>query len=107
MKIVIDIPEDVYKHCRGLRNSLYNDNSFHDTAKFAIGYGIPLDDIKAEIREEKEFAYADFEQYKVDFLNVDPEYVEDELPNDEFRYGMERCLEIIDRHTGKEQLNDI
>ena len=61
-----------------------------------------IEDIKAEIIEEKECAYADFEQYKVDYLGVDPEYVEDELPNDDFRYGMERALEIICKHiSGK------
>ena len=57
-----------------------------------------LDKIKAEILEEKDFAYADFEQYKVDYLGVDAEYVEDELPQDDFRYGMERALEIIDKY---------
>lgn len=64
---------------------------------------IPTQAVKdaiAEIIEEKDFAYADFEQYKVDILGVNPEYVEDELPNDDFRYGMERCLEIIKKHTG-------
>ena len=57
-----------------------------------------LDKIRAEILEEKECAYADFEQYKVVYLGVDAEYVEDELPQDDFRYGMERALEIIDKH---------
>ena len=38
--------------------------------------------IKAEIEEEKEFAYADFERYKVECLGVDA----DDLPDDEFRY---------------------
>lgn len=62
-----------------------------------------LEDIKAEIADEKEYAYADFEQYKIDYLGVDPEYAEDELPNDDFRYGMERALEIIDKYiSGKE-----
>ena len=57
-----------------------------------------IEDIKAEIEEEKESAYADFEQYKVDYLGVDPECAEDELPGDDFRYGMERCLEIINKY---------
>ena len=34
---------------------------------------------------------ADFEQYKMDVLDVEA----DDLPNDEFRYGMERALQII------------
>ena len=62
-------------------------------------YEQAIENIKAEIREEKEFAYADFEMYKVDYLGCDAEYVEDELPNNDYRYGMERCLEIIRKHT--------
>ena len=57
-----------------------------------------LDKIRAEILEEKEYAYADFDQYKVDYLGVDSRYVEDELPYDDFRYGMERCIEILDKY---------
>lgn len=57
-----------------------------------------LDKIRAELLEEKECAYADFDKYKVDYLGVDSRYVEDELPYDDFRYGMERCIEIIDKY---------
>lgn len=57
-----------------------------------------LDNIRAEILEEKECAYADFDKYKVDYLGVDSRYVEDELPDDDFRYGMERAIEIIDKY---------
>lgn len=52
--------------------------------------------IKAEIEDEKEAAYADFERYKVDYLGVDA----DDLPDDDFRYGMERALEIFYKHMG-------
>ena len=58
-----------------------------------------LEKIKAEIREEAEFAYADFEKYKVECLGIEEEYVEDELPDDDFRYGMERAIEIINKNT--------
>ena len=61
-----------------------------------------IEDIKAEIKEEKECAYADFERYKVDYLGQDWEDVLDSLPQDDYRYGMERCLEIINKHLGKE-----
>lgn len=60
-----------------------------------------LNKIRAEILEEKECAYADFDKYKVDYLEVDSRYVEDELPYDDFRYGMERCIEIIDRYRNE------
>lgn len=57
-----------------------------------------LDKIRAEILEEKECAYADFERYKVEYLGQDAEDVFDSLPQDEFRYGMERVIEIIDKY---------
>ena len=62
-----------------------------------------IDKIRAEILDEKEYAYADFEQYKIDYLGVDAEYVEDELPQDDFRYGMERCVEIIDKYKAESE----
>ena len=61
-----------------------------------------VQEIKTEIREEKEFAYADFERYKVECLGQDWEDVYDSLPQDDFRYGMERCLEIINKHMSWE-----
>ena len=62
-----------------------------------------LDKIRAEVLDEAEYAYADFEQYKVDYLGADAEYVEDELPQDDFRYGMERAIEIIDKYKVKSE----
>ena len=54
-----------------------------------------LDKIRAEIIDEKDFAYADFERYKEAVLGAEP----DELPDDDFRYGMERAIEIINKYT--------
>jgi hypothetical protein len=71
---------------------------FVETAVKALKGKDILDKIRAEILEEKDYAYADFERYKVEYLGVDSEYVEDELPQDDFRYGMERCIEIIDKY---------
>lgn len=48
---------------------------------------------REQIIDEKDFAYADFERYKEEVLYVES----DELPDDDFRYGMERCLEILDK----------
>lgn len=53
-----------------------------------------LDKIKAEILDEAEYAYADFDRYKEDILYAEP----DELPDDDFRYGMERAVEIINKY---------
>ena len=49
---------------------------------------------RKQIIDEADFAYADFEQYKMDVLGVEA----DVLPNDEFRYGMERALQIISQN---------
>ena len=80
----------------------YDELSWYEQAKLMVEWGadIPniLDKIRAEILEEKDCAYADFDKYKVDYLGVDSRYVEDELPYDDFRYGMERCIEIIDKY---------
>lgn len=57
-----------------------------------------LDKLRAEILEEKECAYADFERYKVEYLGQDWEDALDSLPQDDFRYGMERCIDIIDKY---------
>ena len=62
-----------------------------------------LDKIRAEILDEKEYAYADFEQYKIYYLGVDAEYVDDDLPQDDFRYGMERCIDIIDKYKAESE----
>ena len=62
--------------------------------------------IKEQMVDEKDFAYADFEQYKVDCLGVDPEYAQDDLPQDEFRYGLERAMEIINAHAHRELMNE-
>ena len=53
-----------------------------------------LDKIIAEILDEAEYAYADFDRYKDDILHADS----DELPDDDFRYGMERAVEIINKY---------
>ena len=57
-----------------------------------------LEKIRAEIHEEKECAYADFERYKVEYLGQDWEDALDSLPQDDFRYGMERAIELIDKY---------
>ncbi len=62
-----------------------------------------LDKIRAEILEEKECAYADFERYKVEYLGQDQEDVLDSLPQDDFRYGMERCIDIIEKHKAESE----
>ncbi len=57
-----------------------------------------LDKIRAEMFEEKEHAYANFEAYKIDYLMQDEEDVLNSLPQDDFRYGLERAIEIIDKY---------
>ena len=83
MKLIIDIFDDVYKSCQNLKNSPYNDNSFYDTAKFAIGNGIPLDDA---IKEAQAFL--------------------DEGDKREFEGNMRsghHVFNIFVKHTGKEE----
>ena len=58
-----------------------------------------LDKIKAEILDEAEYAYADFDKYKEDILYAEP----DELPDDDFRYGLRRAIEIINKHKAESE----
>lgn len=71
-------------------------NETRDLIKFlkTLNQESILDKIKAEILDEAEYAYADFERYKEDILHAEP----DELPDDDFRYGLERAVEIIDKY---------
>ena len=65
-----------------------------DVAIKAVKQKAVLDSIKAEILDEAEYAYADFDRYKEDILHAES----DELPDDDFRYGMKRAVEIIDKY---------
>jgi len=60
-----------------------------------------LDKIRAEIDEEADYAYADFDRYKEDILHAES----DELPDDDFRYGLRRVIEIIDKYKAESEEN--
>ena len=51
-----------------------------------------------QLNEEKELAYADFDEYKASVLGIEA----DELPDDEYRYGIERCLQLLNRLIAEE-----
>lgn len=59
-----------------------------------------LDKVRAEILDEAEYAYADFDRYKEDILHAEP----DELPDDDFRYGLERAVEIINKYKAESEV---
>ena len=96
MKLIIDISKATQKIIHD-----HGEVGIHMSAEKlleAIQDSIPLDHvfntIKDGIKEEADYAYADFEQYKADVLNAEA----DELPDDDFRYGMERAIEIINAY---------
>ncbi len=97
MKLIIDIDEEIAQGIIDGEGEIPRNivRSFQATIADAIKNGTPLKDIKEEIEEEKDCAYADFEEYKVNYLGQDWEDVLDSLPQDDFRYGMERALEIL------------
>ena len=74
------------------------DDEAHRMAIKALEQQPILDKIRAEILDEAEYAYADFNLYKEDILNTGP----DELPDDDFRFGMKRAVEIIDKYREME-----
>ena len=57
-----------------------------------------IDLVVRQLREEADYAYADFDEYKAETLGADA----DELPDDDFRYGLERAIEVI-KAVAKEQ----
>lgn len=56
--------------------------------------------IKEQILDEANYAYADFDRYKEDILDAEP----DELPNDDYRYGMHRAFDIINKHISEREV---
>lgn len=71
----------------------------HEILKaYSDGANGVLDELRDEIAKEKEHACADFERYKVEYLGQDWEDALDSLPQDDFRYGMERCIDIINKY---------
>lgn len=98
--------EEAIKGLKVLRRDFsgYKPNEeMFDMAIKAIEQEPILDKIRDEILEEKECAYADFERYKVEYLGQDWEDALDSLPQDDFRYGMERAIELIDKYKAESE----
>lgn len=72
--------------------------SAYERGKAEAEQASALGKIKTKLIEEKECAYADFERYKVEYLGQDWSDVCDSLPQDDFRYGLERCIDIINKY---------
>lgn len=60
------------------------------------------DSVVRQLEEEADYAYADFEEYKKEVLGADF----DELPDDDFRYGLKRGIEIIKAAVRSEREKD-
>ena len=73
-------------------NNEYNFNASWWDAEY-IEPTTKIDLVVRQLREE-----ADFDEYKAETLGADA----DELPNDDFRYGLERAIEVI-KAADKEQ----
>ena len=87
IKVLNDIKHHYQLQAQGFQMSL-------DMAIKALQQEDVLDKIRGEILDEAEYAYADFDQYKEDILHAEP----DELPDDDFRYGLERAVEILNKY---------
>lgn len=83
LKLIIDINENEYL---GIKSFPISTTSYPWTLHLyeAVREGIPLDDIKAEIEEEK-YVGAQLSQFHKDC-----------------NYGLDLALEIINKHIGKE-----
>ena len=101
------IEGDIVKAIQGCNIDIDKDELIkalnYDRNQYSKGYedGVNnvLEKIRAEILDEAEYAYADFDRYKEDILYAEP----DELPDDDFRYGLRRAIEIIDKYKEVEE----
>ena len=63
-----------------------------------------LEDIRAKIEDEEDFAYADFDAYNEEILGFDDT---DICERDLCHIGLSRAIQIIDKHiSGKESRHD-
>lgn len=92
------IPREVFDRDRWYHKD-YDDLDFLTDEEKIVVINDVLDKIRAEILDEAEYAYADFEGYKEDILCAEP----DELPDDDFRYGLERAVEIINKYKAESE----
>ena len=86
--------------CETITEKKLSKKELEEILRKGMKYSNLLDKIKKareQIIDEKDFAYANFEQYKEEVLCIEP----DELPDDDYRYGMERCIEILDKYKAE------
>ena len=100
MEIVISIPDEI---ANDLKN--YKGN---DVLYCATKYGKPLEkvleDIRAKIEDEEDFAYANFDEYNEEILGFDDT---DICERDLCHIGLSRAIQIIDKHiSGKGSRHD-
>ena len=77
MKVIIDIPDNVYIACNEYKDNT-NIGILQRILYIAISNGTPLEDIKAEIEEL--------------IQHCDPDYDFEEI------FGIRHAIEIIDKH---------
>lgn len=51
-----------------------------------------LKNLVDKLQDEKDYAYADFDEYKIVELCCDDV---DDLPNDDYRFGLNRAIELL------------
>lgn len=51
-----------------------------------------LKNLVDKLQDEKDYAYADFDEYKMDVLGCEDV---DDLPNDDYRFGLNRAIELL------------
>ncbi len=57
---------------------------------------VPIYKLKSlvnKLQDEKDYAYANFDEYKIDVLGCEDV---DELPNDDYRFGLNRAIALLE-----------
>lgn len=52
-----------------------------------------LKNLVDKLQDEKDYAYANFDEYKLDVLGCEDT---DELPNDDYRFGLNRAIALLE-----------
>ena len=73
------------------RDTFTEQSDWQECLDMAIEVLQAYEKIIEQIDDEADYAYANFEEYKYTVLGAEP----DDSPDDDFRYGMKRAIDII------------
>jgi hypothetical protein len=94
-KLIDDLVESARHHANNSREEslLFRDRNI--VREQPIIKAVSIDKLKKlvdKLQDEKEYAYANFNEYKINVLNCDDI---DDLPDDDYRFGLNIAIELL------------